>query len=108
MGYLMGMRLHRRCRLRAAALPLLALVLSASPGCQSLRSWDQSCPGVYSGARFFGDQIGELPWDGKIFFSLDLPLTLVVDTLSLPVTAFAERRRPPMGWVVGCRWAAKR
>lgn len=99
---------HRRRLLRRAAAGILALQGLSTSGCQSLRSWESSCPGIYSGVRFFDDQIGEIPWDGKIFFVLDLPLTLVFDTVSLPVTAFARPQRPAKGWVVGCRWAAGR
>ncbi len=53
-------------------------------GCQTSRSWEQGCPGVYSGIRYYADQVGGLPVDGKIFFTLDLPLTAVADTTLLP------------------------
>jgi len=87
----------------------LVLVLSAcSVGCQSTRSWNQGCPGVYSGIKYYGDQIGELPLDGRLFFSIDLPLTAVVDTLALPFTAFADPRRPKGGFPIGCRWAQRK
>lgn len=86
----------------------IAVSLAAAPwcfGCQSTRSWQQGCPGVYSGIKYYGDQIGELPYDGRIFFTLDLPLTTVVDTLALPFTAFATPRKPVGGYPIGCRWA---
>ena len=86
----------------------IAVSLAALPwgfGCQSSRSWEQGCAGVYSGLKYYGDQIGELPFDGRIFFTLDLPLTTVVDTLALPFTAFAKPRRPAGGYPIGCRWA---
>lgn len=86
----------------------IAVSLVAVPwgmGCQSVRSWDQGCPGLYSGVKYYGDQVGELPYDGRIFFTFDLPLTAVVDTLALPFTAFATPRRPSGGYPVGCRWA---
>jgi len=62
---------------------------------------------VYSGLRFYNDQVAELPPDGKLFFTLDLPLTAVADTLLLPVTAFMEPERPSLGWTQGCRWAGR-
>ena len=92
-----------------AALPLGALIaaLTLSLGCQTTRSFDQGCPGIYSGVRYYGDQIGALPADGKLFFTLDLPLSAVLDTLLLPAMAFMERKRPPLGWPEGCQWAAQ-
>jgi uncharacterized protein YceK len=77
-------------------------------GCQTSRSWEQGCPGVYSGIRYYGDQVGGLPVDGKIFFTLDLPLTAVADTILLPVSAFMEPKRPRYGFAPGCTWAEKR
>ena len=79
-------------------------LLSSTVGCQTMRSWND-CPGVYSGVRYFGSQQPTLPWDGKVFFFLDLPLTVVADTLLLPASVFVDRRRPEGGWVPGCRWA---
>ena len=85
---------------------LVATVLLGSMvGCQTARSWDAGCPGVYSGVRYFASQRGSLPWDGKVFFTLDLPLTLVADTLLLPVSAWVDPKAPVTGWVVGCTWA---
>ena len=77
-------------------------------GCQTDRSWEQGCPGVYSGIRYYRDQVGGLPVDGKIFFTLDLPLTAVADTLVLPVSVFMEPKRPRHGFAPGCTWAAGR
>lgn len=85
-------------------LALFALLLG---GCQTGRSFEGGCRGVYSGVRFYGDQVAELPPDGKLFFTLDLPLTVVADTLLLPVTAFLEPVRPHLGWTQGCRWAGR-
>lgn len=85
---------------------LIAVVLlSSTAGCQTTRSWNDECPGVYSGVRYFGSQQPTLPWDGKVFFLVDLPLTVVADTLLLPASAFVNRRTPKAGWVPGCRWA---
>ena len=72
-----------------------------------MRSWE-SCPGIYSGVRYYGDQLPELPGDGKAFFTLDLPFTVVADTLVLPITAFVEPGIPPSGFTIGCRWADPR
>jgi len=63
---------------------------------------------VYSGARYYADITPTVPFDGKVFFTLDLIPTLLVDTLALPVTAFSEPKRPAGGFVVGCRWAKER
>ena len=76
-------------------------------GCQTTRSFDQGCPGVYSGVRYYSDQIGDMPSDGKLFFTLDLPITAVVDTVLLPLTFFAEPEKPAAGWSLGCRWVSR-
>jgi uncharacterized protein YceK len=81
-----------------------ALLLVSITGCQTMRSWNDGCPGVYSGVRYFGSQRSSLPWDGKVFFTLDLPLTIVADTLLLPASAFVDPQKPVSGWVPGCRW----
>ncbi len=84
----------------------IAVVLPISiAGCQTWRSWDEDCPGVYSGVRYFSSQRDSLPWDGKVFFALDLPLTVVVDTLLLPASAWVDPVTPRSGWNLGCRWA---
>ena len=77
-------------------------------GCQTIRSWEQGCPGVYSGIRYYGDQVGGLPVDGKIFFTLDLPLTAVADTILLPVSVLMKAKPPKSGFAPGCTWARKR
>lgn len=87
---------------------LTGLILALSVmGCQTTRSWNHGCPGIYSGLRFYADQFESLPFDGKVFFTIDAPLSAIVDTLSLPVTAFAKPQRPIEGFVRGCRWAAQ-
>ena len=91
------------CAVQRALIALaLALLLV---GCQTSRSWENGCPGIYSGVRFYKDQIHSTPLDGKLFFTFDLPLSVIADTILLPATAWIEPRRPPSGWVVGCRWA---
>ena len=77
-------------------------------GCQTSRSWEQGCPGVYSGVRYYGDHVSALPVDGKIFFTLDLPLTIVADTTLLPVSVFMKPKRPRHGFAPGCTWATER
>ena len=84
---------------------IAVLLLISITGCQTARSWSDDCPGVYSGVRYFASQRGSLPWDGKVFFTFDLPLTAVVDTLLLPASAWVNRVTPEGGWVPGCRWA---
>ncbi len=86
-------------------LCIAVLLLISIAGCQTTRSWNDGCPGVYSGVRYFASQRSSLPWDGKVFFTLDLPLTAVVDTLLLPASAWVDPVRPHSGWVPGCRWA---
>ncbi len=92
--------------IRARTALLLACVVSLS-GCQTFRSFEKGCPGIYSGARYYGDQLGEIPFDGVIFFTMDLPLTLIFDTLALPGTAFAHPEEPPGGFPPGCRWVTR-
>ena len=84
---------------------IAVVLLIPIAGCQTMRSWDDGCPGVYSGARYFSSQRSSLPWDGKVFFTLDLPLTVVADTLLLPFSAWVNPSRPRGGWVLGCHWA---
>lgn len=93
----------RALRRAGLAAGLLATILAS--GCQTMRSWQDGCPGVYSGVRYYDSQIGEMPWDGKIFFGLDLPFTAVFDTLLLPVSWVPDREQPHEGWVPGCKWA---
>ncbi len=88
----------KRGLIAAAAASLLI-------GCQTNRSWNSGCPGIYSGLRFYADQIGSTPPDGKVFFTIDLPLSAIADTILLPASAWVDRREPKGGWVVGCRWA---
>ncbi len=77
-------------------------------GCQTGRSWEKGCPGVYSGVRYYWDQVEALLFDGKLFFTLDLPLTAVADTILLPVSVFMKPKRPKYGFAPGCTWAKKR
>jgi uncharacterized protein YceK len=74
-------------------------------GCQTLRSWQGGCPGVYSGVKYYREQVDFLPFDGKVFFTFDLPLTALLDTLALPVTYFLSPEQPQGGFAIGCKWA---
>jgi uncharacterized protein YceK len=87
---------------------LASIAAIAMSACQTARSWDEGCPGIYSGLRYYADQLDSLPLDGKIFFTLDLPLTAVADTLVLPASAFAKPTRPKYGFTPGCTWAQTR
>ncbi len=87
---------------------LFGIAASLLLGCQTIRSWDEGCPGVYSGVRYFEDQVSELPIDGRIFFLLDLPVSAAMDTALLPVAIFMTPKRPPHGFMAGFRWVRKR
>ena len=89
---------------RVRRLSILALGLLLLTSCQSTRSWQQGCPGIYSGVRYYADIREEVPWDGRVFYTIDLLPTSIVDTLALPVTAFAKPKLPPGGFPIGCRW----
>ncbi len=65
-------------------------------------------PGSLLGHSLLRDQVGGIPVDGKIFFTLDLPLTAVADTTLLPVSMFLKPKRPKYGFAPGCTWAKKR
>lgn len=90
---------------RLAAILLLALALPLG-GCASLRSWTSGCPGVYSGVRYTSELWPWLPFDGRVFYGLDVPFSALVDTLAVPVTAFVGPREAGQAGVVrGCHWA---
>ncbi len=86
---------------------VLVSLLALLCGCQTSRSFEQGCPGVYSGVRYYTNQISGIPLDGKVFFTLDLPLSAVTDTLLLPFTFFVEPEKPDLGWSAGCRWVGQ-
>ena len=103
-------RRSRRTARRGGRLrPTLPIALLASlafgMGCQTMRSFEHGCPGIYSGVRYYNEQVGSLPLDGKVFFTVDLPLTAIGDTLLLPVTGFSDPPTPVGGFPIGCRWA---
>jgi uncharacterized protein YceK len=99
-----GARKEGVLMLRWVAVVALAML---TWGCQTTRSFNEGCPGVYSGIRYYTEQIGDLPADGKIFFTLDLPFTVIADTLALPITSFAKPERPEHGWLPGCQWVSR-
>ena len=84
------------------------IAASSLLGCQTSRSWSWGCPGVYSGVRYFQEQVSYLPFDEKIASLLDLPVSAVADTVLLPGTVFMKPKRPPHGFARGCKWVAKR
>jgi uncharacterized protein YceK len=87
---------------------LFLAALSSLVSCQTARSWNEGCPGVYSGVRYFQDHVSWLPFDGKVVFLMDLPVSAAMDTILLPITIFLEPERPPRGFSHGCEWAARR
>jgi len=90
-------------------LQLLCLIAANSLlGCQTARSWSEGCAGVYSGVRYFQDEVSHLPFDEKIASLLDLPVSAALDTALLPVTVFMNPKRPPHGFAPGCRWVTNR
>ena len=95
----------RRRRIGTAFTAVVACIVMF--GCQTTRSFNDGCPGIYSGVRYYNDQIASMPWDGKVFFVIDLPFSAIFDTLVLPFTAFADPENPPGGWLPGCEWAGK-
>lgn len=99
-------RIVRRGRISSRrVLVLCVAVFVMTVGCQTSRSFSDGCPGIYSGVRYYNSQINTIPWDGRIFFAVDLPLSMITDTLLLPVTPFLKAERPLEGWVPGCEWA---
>lgn len=94
--------------MRRNALHFALIATALLTSCQSSRSWQEGCAAAYSGVRYYAEILPTVPFDGKVFFTADLPLSIVVDTLALPITSFAERKTPPGGYVIGCRWARKR
>ena len=65
-------------------------------------------PGSLFGDSQFRGSSEWTPADGKIFFTLDLPLTAVADTALLPVSVFMKPKHPRYGSAPGCTGAAKR
>ena len=90
-------------------IALLFLVASSSLlGCQTARSWSEGCPGVYSGVRYFQEDVSYLPFNEKINSLVDLPISAAADTVLLPITVFMTPKRPITGFGRGCKWAEKR
>lgn len=88
-------------------LQLLWLIAACSLlGCQTARSWSEGCPGVYSGVRYFQNNVSYLPFHEKIASLLDLPVSTALDTALLPVTVFMKSKRPTRNSTRGCRRVA--
>lgn len=90
-------------------LPLLCLTAASLllPGYQTDRSWREGCPGVYSGGRYFQEDVSYLPFNEKIASLVDLPISAAADTVLLPITVFMKPERPITGFGRGCKWAGK-
>ncbi len=83
---------------------LYLIAVSSLLGCQTSRSWSQGCPGVYSGVRYFQEDVSYLPFDERIAALLDLPVSAAFDTALLPATVFMKPKRLPHGFARGCNW----
>jgi len=86
----------RRFPARAFAI---AIAVGFTAGCMTIDTQtaaDYAGPRIYSGTRVNLDQFGKglLGFDSRMFiFGFDLPLSLVADTLILPITIPDENRR---------------
>ena len=90
---------------------IFAVIAAAAllTGCGTINSYANGCPAPYSGVRTdheYLSDVGPFPGDGLRWLMVtgDLPLSAVVDTLTLPIGAWA-RRPPPTPVVPGCHWA---
>lgn len=77
-------------------------------GCGTVNSYVNGCGGVYSGFQTdfeYLDSYDEFHdgWDFTVV-GLDIPLSSLVDTVALPVTAFLE---PRTNQTTGCYWAGR-
>jgi len=75
-------------------------------GCGTINSYANGCGGMYSGIKTDMEYLGTYDefFDGWDFTTvgLDLPISSVVDTVALPVTAFLETNANK---TLGCNWA---
>ncbi len=104
-------RAGARGRLRSAALAgLLAAPLLA--GCGTINSYASGCPAPFSGVRTDREYLRSvqsfrsdaLRW---VMLTGDLPLSALLDALTLPIGAWAEQP-PPSPVSPGCLWAIPR
>ena len=93
----------------------LLIPLCLVPGCGTIDSYASGCPGVYSGVHFDRDLLSEY-WsafvtrapEGRLgtfdawAVSLDLPISAVADTITLPL-GWALRSDPYPPGHMGCR-----
>jgi uncharacterized protein YceK len=98
-----------RVGLWGAAVALVAVGLA---GCGTINSYASGCPAPYSGVRVddeYLDDLGSFGEDGFdwVTISLDLPLSAILDTLTLPI-ALSFEQAPPAPVSPGCGWAANR
>ena len=95
----------RHPRLAVACL----LLLAAGTGCGTVNSYASRCPGPYSGVRMDAEileSLGGFRKDGFdwVTLALDVPLSVVADTLTAPLGYAAYDGAPtPPG--LGCSWA---
>lgn len=92
---------------RALAIALLAVPLLA--GCGTINSYASSCPGSYSGVKTDAAYVASYDsfHDGFDWLTVvgDLPLSLVADTLVLPLSLALEPVDDPPS--TGCSWVAR-
>jgi len=75
-------------------------------GCGTINSYANGCGGTYSGLHTDVEYLGSYEdfhdgWD-YAQVGLDVPLSSILDTVALPVTAFLE---PKANQTYGCNWA---
>jgi uncharacterized protein YceK len=96
----------KRRTLRVVGLLIAPLGLA---GCGTINSYANGCPAPYSGVstdRAYLRTVSSFGSDALRWAMLtsDLPLSLVVDTVTLPIAIWAERP-PPAPVSPGCLWA---
>ena len=89
-------------------LTIFAAIAAAAllTGCGTVNSYANGCGGVYSGFETDMEYLNTYHefhdgWDYATV-GLDIPLSAVIDTVALPVTAFLE---PRANRTIGCNWA---
>ena len=96
------------------ALLLACLSSSLLGSCSTVATWNEGCPGIYSGYRFNEEQRADLaPLDEEldpqwVLLFIDLPFSVVLDTLTLPITFIARSYAEPRpSGAPGCNWCAE-
>ena len=89
-------------------LTIFAAIAAAAllTGCGTINSYANGCGGMYSGFETDMEYLRTYQefYDGWDYATvgLDLPLSSLLDTVALPVTAFLE---PRANKTIGCNWA---